>query len=76
MQVRECVNVRSHSNEFESEEESVMESERVSVKERKERCPKFSANFLMRLCRKKVLLNFNFFGEEFMEPRCQKITDP
>ena len=53
MQVRECVNVRSHSNEFESEEESVMESERVSVKERKERCPKFSANFLMRLCRKK-----------------------
>ena len=47
------VNVRTNSNEFESEEESVMESERVSVKERKERCPKFSANFLMRLCRKK-----------------------
>ena len=35
MQVRECVNVRSHSNEFESEEESVMESERVSVKREK-----------------------------------------
>ena len=35
MQVRGCVNVRSNSNEFESEEESVMESERVSVKREK-----------------------------------------
>ena len=76
MQVRECVNVGSHSNEFESEEESVMESERVSVKREKRGVLNSLQIFWWDSAGKKVLLNFNFFGEEFMEPRCQKITDP